>query len=1114
MTVEELKVWIQGNKDATELSLMHFGLTSLPAEIGQLTNLRSLDLDGNRLTSLPAEIGQLANLQALDLRNTGLTSLPAEIVQLANLQRLYLSNNGLTSLPAEIVQLTNLQELYLNDNGLTSLPAEIVQLKNLQELYLSNNGLTSLPAEIVQLTNLQTLYLNDNGLTSLPAEIVQLKNLQELYLSNNGLTSLPAEIVQLTNLRSLDLDGNRLTSLPAEIVQLANLQELYLSNNGLTSLPAEIVQLTNLQTLYLNDNGLTSLPAEIVQLKNLQELYLSNNGLTSLPAEIVQLTNLRSLDLDGNRLTSLPAEIVQLANLQELYLSNNGLTSLPAEIVQLTNLQRLYLSNNGLTSLPAEIVQLTNLQRLNLNNNGLTSLPAEIVQLTNLQKLDLRKNELRSLPAEVVQLKQLEYRVALESFVKGNPLESPPLEVVGKGAKAVAAYFQQRSDFTRIWEAKLLIVGEGNVGKTYLLNRLVHDRVDRKTISTEGIDIHVWRCGIAGTSNFRINFWDFGGQEIYHATHQFFLTKRSLYLLAWEARTDDDIVLFERWLKTIRSLSQESPVVLVQCKIDERKKLINQEGWKKRFPEIQEFIDVSAEKGDGIDELRELIFEQISALPHVGEQLPQKWVDIRRSLEALPDNFISYDTYRDICREHELDDEYVALLSEYYHDLGVFLHFKKNPVLKYTIFLKPDWATNAVYKVTDDPGVIENHGRFTLEQVAAIWANQNDFPASIHADLLELMKSFELCFEIEHKREYLIPGLMRENEPAFDWDESGNVHFRFEFGFMPSGVMPRLIVVMHDLIKEELCWKEGVLFNWEGAEALVLMLSSRQIEVSVRGAERRVLLAIIRRHMAYVLKPYSDLGMKEMVPCVCSDCTEGEELQYYDYQQLLKAKRKNKRTIECRNSFDDVPIDQLLGEIEKRPIELGDKEHKATSISEAVNASLKYNPVKIFLASSSELADERQAIKLLIAEENNRYYKQGVFLHLVIWEELEKSFEEGGVQERFNEAMLSCDIMLTMFHTRVGPFTREEFDLALTKNKAGENPRKIQAYYKTTPVNLDEVSTEGFEQVKALQEVIKKEMQMYMTFDTTDALLREFKRQLDLMVQDLVNSKPMKHEEE
>jgi len=128
------------------------------------------------------------NLKELIIYYTNLTSLPSEIGALTNLHTLYIHRNNLTSLPSEIGALTNLQNLYIRyNNNLTSLPSEIGALTNLHTLIIeSNNNLTSLPSEFGALTNLHTLKIRFNtNLTSLPSEIGALTNLQILEIYNN-----------------------------------------------------------------------------------------------------------------------------------------------------------------------------------------------------------------------------------------------------------------------------------------------------------------------------------------------------------------------------------------------------------------------------------------------------------------------------------------------------------------------------------------------------------------------------------------------------------------------------------------------------------------------------------------------------------------------------------------------------------------------------------------------------------------------------------------------------------------------------------------------------------------------------------------------------------------
>lgn len=278
------------NGEVIALTLRDKNLSSIPAEIGQLTNLYHLDLAVNNLTSVPSEIGLLTNLTFLNLGSNNLSSLPDEIWQLDQLTILSFYNNNLTSIPAEIGQLINLHLLNLSVNSITSLPEELWGLTRLQVLSLSSNSLTSISSGISQLTNLTQLDMGSNNLTSIPiTEIGQLINLNHLSMSYNNLNIFPAEILSLTNLEYLDLSGNSLTSLPGEIALLNNLKSLALYYNSLSSIPVEIGQLTQLTYLSFYSNSLTLIPEEIGLLTNLETLDLLVNNLTTIPQAVCDL---------------------------------------------------------------------------------------------------------------------------------------------------------------------------------------------------------------------------------------------------------------------------------------------------------------------------------------------------------------------------------------------------------------------------------------------------------------------------------------------------------------------------------------------------------------------------------------------------------------------------------------------------------------------------------------------------------------------------------------------------------------------------------------------------------------------------------------------------------
>jgi internalin A len=694
------------------------------------------------------------------------------------------------------------------------------------------------------------LDLRGKKLTSLPLEITRLTNLTSLDLSNNQLTSLPEEIRRLTNLTSLDLSFNQLTSVPAEITRLTNLTSLELSDNQLTSVPAEITHLTNLTRLDVGGNELTSVPAEIKRLTNLTRLDLSRNQLTMVPAEIAQLTNLISLDLWDNQLTMVPAEITRLTNLTSLDIWGNELTSVPADLTRLTNLTHLYLGRNKLKSLLADLTRLTNLTRLDLSDNQLTSPPTEITYLTKLTFLNL----------------------------SGNPLPLSPETLNNpEDVKAIFAALAALETGERLNEAKLLVVGDGNVGKSSVVERLIYDTFNPNKQTTLGVEINdemqILQSEVKGKDEpIRLNIWDFGGQEIQHSTHQFFLTTRSLYLLVVDARKGDQLSNIEYWLKLIESFAGDSPIIIVINQIDQLKGQrplnLDRKALQGKY-NIRDFVEASCANGEGIAPLKAAIAREAEAMKHVHDIWPSQWLAIKKRLKEMHADYIPVEKYLEICGEEDLNDDDVRRsLLDMLHVLGTVIRFPGD-----TQVLNPRWVTQGVYALLTSPELVKAQGQFDLKDVGEILARLPDatqhYPSHTHPRLIELMKHFELCFEFtDRPGHYLIPRHLHDNELDIPWDDATALKFQYHYEVLPDAVVSRFITRMNQYITKQYYWKNGVfLHSGENRAKIKADLVDRKIFIAINGKEqtRRAFLAVIRSAFDEINSNFK-IEIKQLIP--------------------------------------------------------------------------------------------------------------------------------------------------------------------------------------------------------------------------------------------------------
>ncbi|MBE9184294.1 leucine-rich repeat domain-containing protein [Microcoleus sp. LEGE 07076] len=869
------------------------------------------------------DIAAAEQLTQLDLARLGLKELPPEIGKMSNLRQLNLSFNQITEIPELLGKLSNLTQLYLWNNQITEIPEVLGKLSNLTELYLTNNQITEIPEVLGKLSNLTQLDLSTNQITEIPEVLGKLSNLTQLYLSNNQITEIPEVLGKLSNLTELYLSTNQITEIPEVLGKLSNLTQLYLSANQITEIPEVLGKLSNLTQIHLSANQITEIPEVLGKLSNLTQIHLWNNQITEIAEVLGKLSNLTLLDLSDNQITEIPEVLGKLSNLTELYLSTNQITEIPEVLGKLSNLTELYLTNNQITEIPEVLGKLSNLTQIHLSFNQITEIPEVLGKMEQLEQLDLRGNPI-PIPPEILGSNQ--------SYQPGDLLT------------ILDFYFQTRDpDATEeLNEAKLLIVGEGEAGKTTLANKLLNPNYELKERepTTEGIDVLSWEFPQPNGKPFRVHVWDFGGQEIYHATHQFFLTERSLYVLLVDNRRQNPNLCY--WLRIIELLSNGSPVFLVQNEKEDIRCEINLSQQRRDFPNLEKDFATNLATNRGLEALQRALQNRIATLEHMSTPIPKRWANVRHALEnySQRQTHIEVGEFFNICVSQgfkKSDKPAMLGLSKYLHDLGIILHFQKDPILKNVVILRPELATKAVYKVvgnqkitdngevTDNAEIIDNYGYFTQENLKQIWGDTQY--RDLHDELLHLMKHFKLCYEIPCQQgQYIAPQLLPLEIPNYDWDDTDNLILRYEYDFMPKGIITRFIVEMHLLIyrpqsdlpkgKGDIVWRDGVILADNYAKAEVIEnYHKREIRIRVSGKRKESLLDRIRHELWKIHVTYDDrLKYKEFIPCNCSECKGSQEPHLYDFEGLRRRLDKGRYEVECEKSYQKVNVRGLMAD--------------------------------------------------------------------------------------------------------------------------------------------------------------------------------------------------------
>ena len=782
-----------------------------------------------------------------------------------------------------------------------------------------------------QVAEISLRKVEQKKVVSLSLLLQKLKGLTTIELISTNIFDY-AFLNDLESLQSLRLWDNQFIE-HSSLKDLTLLQSLNLRGNAISD-SSFLKGMKQLQYLDLGGNNISDC-SFLKEMKQLQSLDLGGNKISDF-SFFKGLKQLQYLDLSVNEISDC-SFIKDLGQLQSLELRENKISDC-SYIKELKQLQSLDLSDNEISDC-SFLKDLKQLQFLDLGKNKISDI-VPLKDLCNLNRASFYDNQISELPEWITSFgAEIGYGQGgfdrLDFFA--NPLTHPPKEIVEQGNEAIRNYFNSiasvEGQTVRLKEVKLILIGDGMAGKTSLLKRLQGMEFDKDESQTHGINVVTLDSrgmpeldDLDDLAGLRIHCWDFGGQEIMHASHRFFLSERSVYILVLDSRTDNNKY---HWLKHIEKYGGRSPLIVVMNKIDENPAYnIEQNQINKTFPWIKNrFHRISCKSGEGTTELVHRIGEAILESSLFGTELSPDWIEIKQQLEAetRTQRYISHARWQTICEMHNVSDSSSQqTLLRYLHDLGVVVYYEKLQLANLYV-LDPHWVTVGVYKIINSQKTCNGYlQEKDLEQILneeVVNGNEYDparnntfsYSREEQSYLLGIMKQFELCYEFDSEAgSYIIPDLLPkelENEPSFEAKRS--VCLVFEYDYLPSSIITRLMLRFRNEIVSEQQWRYGMLLdNPEFAcQAIIKMRNeNKTITITVLGesALKRDYLSVIRHSLHDINKAFENLQVEQLIPL------PGYDGYFVTYDELLGHERAGKKEYFRGELNENFSVAELL----------------------------------------------------------------------------------------------------------------------------------------------------------------------------------------------------------
>ena len=763
---------------------------------------------------------------------------------------------------------------------------------------------------------------------------------------------LPASIATLTGLQWLDLDNSQVQDLSL-LSNLKGLQMLRLNNTRVQDLSA-LAGLEELQLLDLSDTLVEDL-APLSDLKGLQRLEFDNTQVHDL-TPLSGLKGLQELWLSGTRVHDL-SPLFHLKGLQLLDLDDTKVEDL-SPLSGMKGLQNLYLENTQVQDL-SPLSGLNELFRLSLSGTRVHDL-RPICSLPKIADLDLRSCELREIQRPLAErFSNISFAYDWEMhngiYLGGATLSTQPISIFREGPDVIREYYDAPK--TAVRESKVIFLGDGGAGKTHTMKRILAKGDDTRleTDTTLGIAIQPYVAHEGEENEFKINFWDFGGQENMHAMHRCFLTERTLYVVVISNRWNLDQQA-RYWLDNIRSFAPKAPVILALNQWEGIREFgLDTNRLQKDYPNLLPPVVYTAKGGsrEQFASLTECIVNEAEKLDSCAMELPEDWAAILQELRQMAAQEVGDDykghidrsDYLALCEKHGLggvEKEAVRTwLLEWFNDLGVCFSYHRDKHTRAELdsykVLSPKWLTSAIYILLNHADLTVDNGCVTHSEIRKTLKHpweEEDLERKDQCDyilpnvkyssqecgyILQVMRKFGLSYQVEGKEMEFIPALCGGEMPKdlHPSEYSGRISYEFRYSFLPDSVVQRLMVRLSEEKRFSRLWNRGFRID-STEEGLVTVVdgggSDDKLRIDIYSTKNNTGQNVMTGLIAKIAAINSELNLKPE-EFVIVQGNRGEFVAPAD--MILRARDAKLKTIHLysrENGLVEQDVNRILGD--------------------------------------------------------------------------------------------------------------------------------------------------------------------------------------------------------